>query len=71
MKKEIFDEHYATEIVEVDVNAVLKEEDFVVKIIDRQIKESGVNLKDAPIIVAGGYGVGSKENFDYLKELAD
>jgi electron transfer flavoprotein alpha subunit len=71
MKKEIFDEHYATEVVEVDVNAILNDEDFVVKIIDRQIKESGVNLKDAPIIVAGGYGVGSKENFDYLTELAE
>jgi electron transfer flavoprotein alpha subunit len=70
MKKEIFEEHYSTEIVEVDVNAILKDEDFVVKIIDRQIKESGVNLKDAPIIVAGGYGVGSKDNFDLLVELA-
>jgi electron transfer flavoprotein alpha subunit len=70
MKKEIFDEHYATEVVEVDVNEILCDEDFVVKIIDRQIKESGVNLKDAPIIVAGGYGVGSKENFDLLVELA-
>jgi electron transfer flavoprotein alpha subunit len=71
MKKEIFDEHYVTEVVEVDVNSILNDEDFVVKIIDRQIKESGVNLKDAPIIVAGGYGVGSKENFDHLKELAE
>ena len=49
---------------------VFDDEDFVVKIIDRQIKESGVNLKDAPIIVAGGYGVGSKDNFDLLVELA-
>ncbi|WP_298264056.1 electron transfer flavoprotein subunit alpha/FixB family protein [uncultured Lutibacter sp.] len=71
MKKEIFDEHYNTEIVEVDVHSIVNEEDFVVEIIDRQIKESGVNLKEAPIIVAGGYGVGSKENFDYLKELAE
>ncbi|REE82155.1 electron transfer flavoprotein alpha subunit [Lutibacter oceani] len=71
MKKEIFDEHYSTEIVEVDVNSILNKEDFVVEIIDREIKESGVNLKDAPIIVAGGYGVGSKENFDYLIELAE
>ena len=71
MKKEIFDEHYTTEVVEVDVHAILKDEHFVVKIIERHIQESGVNLKDAPIIVAGGYGVGSKENFDYLKELAE
>ena len=29
------------------------------------------NLKGAPIVVAGGYGVGSKENFDLLFELAN
>ena len=28
------------------------------------------NLKGSPIIIAGGYGVGSKENFDLLFELA-
>ena len=70
MKKEIFDKDYPTKIVNVNVDNILKEEDFVVKIIDRHIKESGVNLKEAPIIVAGGYGVGSKENFQYLVELA-
>ena len=32
--------------------------------------EIKVNLKAAPIIVAGGYGVGSKENFQLLHELA-
>ena len=33
--------------------------------------ESGKNnLKSSPIIVAGGYGVGSKENFDLLYEFA-
>jgi electron transfer flavoprotein alpha subunit len=30
-----------------------------------------VNIKNAPIIVSGGYGVGSKENFDLLYQLAD
>ncbi len=29
-----------------------------------------MNIKGAPIIVAGGYGVGSKENFNLLYELA-
>ena len=71
MKKEIFDPNYSTEVVQVQVDAIVKDEDFVVKIIERHIEESGVNLKEAPIIVAGGYGVGSKENFDRLKELAD
>ncbi|WP_456377959.1 electron transfer flavoprotein subunit alpha/FixB family protein [Lutibacter sp.] len=71
MKKEIFDANYKTKVVNIDVNTVVKEEDFVVKIIERHIQESGVNLKDAPIIVAGGYGVGSKENFQHLEELAE
>ncbi len=35
------------------------------------MEESNVNLKDASIIVAGGYGVGSQENFVQLYELAD
>lgn len=34
------------------------------------MEKSKVNLKAAPIIVAGGYGVGSKENFQLLHELA-
>ena len=71
MKKEIFDANYTTEVVTIDVDTIVKEEDFVVKIIERHIQESGVNLKDAPIIVAGGYGVGSKENFQHLEELAE
>ncbi|MDE7155617.1 MAG: electron transfer flavoprotein subunit alpha/FixB family protein, partial [Muribaculaceae bacterium] len=30
-----------------------------------------INIKNSPIIVAGGYGVGSKENFQLLHKLAD
>jgi len=71
MKKEVFDTNYVTEVVQIDVSKILKDTDLVVKIIERHIEESDVNLKEAPIIVAGGYGVGSKENFELLKELAD
>lgn len=71
MKKEIFDSSYITEVVSIDVNKIVKDEDFVVKIIERHIEESDVNLKDAPIIVSGGYGVGSKENFEYLHQLSE
>ncbi len=46
------------------------EVDDVVKIIEQHRKESKVNLKAAPIIVSGGYGMGSKENFELVKELA-
>ena len=71
MKKEIFDANYKSKIEKVDVDAIVSDEDFVVKIIERHIEESDVNLKEAPIIVAGGYGVGSKENFELLEELAE
>jgi len=71
MKKEIFDADYKTEVVEINADEVLKDEDFVVEVIERHIEESGVNLKESPIIVAGGYGVGSKENFDLLRNLAN
>lgn len=71
MKKEIFDKNYKTKVEHLKVDEIVKEEDFVVKIIERHIEESGVNLKEAPIIVAGGYGVGSKENFQHLQDLAE
>jgi electron transfer flavoprotein alpha subunit len=35
------------------------------------MEESQVNLKGASVIVSGGYGVGSRENFDMLYELAE
>ena len=34
------------------------------------IVEQRINIKGAPIIVAGGYGMGSKENFQMLHKLA-
>ncbi|MCH5347072.1 MAG: electron transfer flavoprotein subunit alpha/FixB family protein [Muribaculaceae bacterium] len=70
MKKEIFDENHKGEVVNLDVNKYVSPEDFVVEIIDRHIEKSKINIKNSPIIVAGGYGVGSKENFDMLHELA-
>ena len=39
--------------------------------IHRQVEKAQNNLKGAPIVVAGGYGVGSKENFDLLRKLAN
>ena len=71
MKKEIFDADYKGEVINLDVDKYTSAEDFVVEIIDRHVEKSKINLKAAPIIVAGGYGVGSKENFDLLYQLAD
>ncbi|MDD3187999.1 MAG: electron transfer flavoprotein subunit alpha/FixB family protein [Fermentimonas sp.] len=71
MKKEIFDPYYKGEAIVHDVNDYVNEEDFIVSIIDRHIEKSKVNIKNSPIIVSGGYGVGSKENFELLYKLAD
>ena len=71
MKKEIFDADYKGEVINLDVNKYTSAEDFVVEIIDRHVEKSKINLKAASIIVAGGYGVGCKENFDLLFQLAD
>ena len=71
MKKEIFNPEHKGEMINLDPKKYVKDEDFVVEIIDRQIAKSKVNIKNAPIIVAGGYGVGSKENFQLLFDLAN
>jgi len=48
----------------------LEERDFALKVLSRETRESSVNLKGAPVVVAGGAGVGSKENFELVEELA-
>lgn len=71
MKKEVFDPDHKAEVIDLDPKKYVSDSDFVVEIIDRHIEKSKVNIKNSPIIVAGGYGVGSKENFDLLYELAN
>jgi len=71
MKSEIKDPAYSGEVQKIDVDSLIKPEDLVIKLIDRHIEKSKVNIKGSPIIISGGYGVGSKENFDKLFELAD
>lgn len=70
MKKEILSESYEGEVIRHDVAKYVHEADFVVKVIDRHIEKAKHNLKGSPIVIAGGYGMGSKENFDMLYELA-
>ncbi|MEA1974319.1 MAG: electron transfer flavoprotein subunit alpha/FixB family protein [Bacillota bacterium] len=41
----------------------------VIKVVKKEREEKGID--EASILVSGGRGVGSKENFDILKELAD
>ncbi len=71
MKREVFDPAHKGEVVELDAKKYVDDADFVVDILDRHIEQSKINIKNSPIIVAGGYGVGSKENFQLLHELAD
>jgi electron transfer flavoprotein alpha subunit len=44
--------------------------DELVQIVERHQEESRVNLKGAPIIVAGGYGMGTRRGFGLVEELA-
>ncbi|MCU4176789.1 electron transfer flavoprotein subunit alpha/FixB family protein [Carboxylicivirga sp. N1Y90] len=70
MKKEVYDAAYKGKVNKLDIDKMLKPEDLVVKVIERHMEKSKVNIKNSSIIVAGGYGVGSKENFAQLEELA-
>lgn len=58
------------EVKQVDVNKYVSETDFVVSIIEQHIEQRKVEIKNSPIIVSGGYGMGSRDNFDMLYELA-
>ncbi len=71
MKKEIFDPNHKAEIIDLKASDYVKDEDFVVEIIDRHIEKSKINIKNSSIIVAGGYGMGSAEGFKLLFDLAD
>ena len=70
MKKEIHDPNHKGTVVKLDPKKYVSDTDFVVEIIDRHIEKSKINIKNSAIIVAGGYGVGSKENFQLLFDLA-
>lgn len=71
MRKEEFDPNYKGPVVNLEADKYVSPEDFAVEIIDRHIEKSKVNIKGTPIIVAGGYGMGSKENFQLLYDLAN
>jgi electron transfer flavoprotein alpha subunit len=70
MKKEIIANAKPAQVKKIDVNKFLTDADEAIRIIEREIEERKIDIKGAPIIVAGGYGVGSKENFALLHELA-
>ena len=70
MQKAVYEGKAKGEVVYPDVAKYVPEVDYVVKVIDRHVEAAKNNLKSAPIVVAGGYGMGSKEGFDMLFKLA-
>lgn len=54
----------------IEFNPSLNNLKNVTRILKREKMEKKVNLKAAQIIVSGGYGVGSRENFNLIRELA-
>jgi electron transfer flavoprotein alpha subunit len=71
MKKEIVNRNYRGELKRINVSEFIRPEDLAVEIIERHMEARRVDIKSAQIVVAGGYGMGSKENFNLLYELAD
>jgi len=71
MKKEVYAPNYTGKVKKLDVSKYIKEEDFVVRILERHIEKKKIDIKNSQVIVSGGYGVGSRENFELLFELAD
>ena len=70
MQKALYQGSCRKEVVYPEVGKYVGPEAFVVKVLDHHVEAAKHNLKGAPIVVAGGYGVGSKEGFDSLFELA-
>ncbi len=70
MQKALYEGSCRKEVVYPEVGKYVSPEAFVVKVLDHHVEAARHNLKGAPIVVSGGYGVGSKEGFDMLFELA-
>ncbi len=71
MRKEEASAPHAGEVRPIDWKKYVQDTDLAVRIIDRQIEERKIDIKGAGVIVAGGYGMGSKENFRLVHELAE
>ena len=61
----------AVEVKAIAWREYISEADLAVTIIDRQMEERKINIKGASVIVAGGYGMGSKEGFKLCHDLAE
>ena len=70
MQKAVYEGKAKNEVVYPEVSKYVSPEAYVVKVLDHHVEVAKHNLKGSPIVVAGGYGMGSKEGFDMLFELA-
>ena len=70
MQKALYGGKAREEVVYPDVNAYVSAESYVVEVLDHHVEAAKHNLKGAAIVVAGGYGMGSREGFDMLFDLA-
>jgi electron transfer flavoprotein alpha subunit len=53
------------------IEVALEPQDLVLEVLSREVRHSTVKLKDAPVIVSGGAGMGSAEAFALLRDLAN
>ena len=70
MQKSVYRGKAKNEVVYPEVSKYVSPEAYVVEVLDHHVEAARHNLKGSPIVVAGGYGMGSKEGFDMLFELA-
>lgn len=71
MKNEPAEKATTPKVVDLKVDDVVDAADWAIQIIERHIEPPKVDIKKSPVIIAGGYGVGSKDAFNKLFDLAD
>ena len=71
MRKEPAEQSATGEVKAIAWREYITPSDLAITILDRQIEERKINIKGASVIVAGGYGMGSKDGFKLCYELAE
>lgn len=70
MRSQVLDENYKGRVVSHSAQDFITPEMCLVKVLERHLEMPSHHLDSAPVVIAGGYGMGSRENFDMLFELA-
>ena len=53
-----------------NIQVEFQAEDFALQVLSREVRPASVHLSDAPVVVAGGGGMKTKEEFELVEELA-